>query len=99
MAVRMRPTMYLAAERDDPRLPGQALRVAVRDFLTERPIGPTLTVSVVIESNLVFCVEDDGPGLRIEPITPSRAPWASEALTELFAGGGAPRGVTLAMVT
>jgi hypothetical protein len=63
----MRRKMYFAAERDDPRLPGQVLRLAVGDFLREAPVGPVLTVSVVIESDLVFCSEDDGPGLRIEP--------------------------------
>jgi DNA gyrase subunit B len=95
-AVRKRPEMYLDAKTDDPRLPGQALWVVVRDALGDVPVNPTLTVSVVVESDLAFCVEDDGPGLRVDPVGPRRAPWATEALT-LLTGG--PRGALLAMVT
>jgi len=95
-AVRKRPEMYLGAKVDDPRLPGQALWVVVRDALGEVPVNPTLAVSVVVESDLVFSVEDNGPGLRVDPAGPRRAPWATEALT-LLTGG--PRGALLAMVT
>jgi hypothetical protein len=41
--------------------------VAVRDALIETPAGPTLAISVVNESSLVFCVEDNGVGLAVEP--------------------------------
>jgi DNA gyrase subunit B len=97
--IRKRAKMFLGADPGDPGLPGQALWVAVRDALHEAPVNPTLTVSVVVESDLVFCVEDDGPGLRVDPVGPGRAPWATEALTELTTGYGAPRGALLVMVT
>jgi DNA gyrase/topoisomerase IV subunit B len=87
-SIRKRPRMYLGAERDDPRLPGQALWVAVRDALVETPVDPTLTVSVVVESDLVFGIQDDGVGLRVDPLHPGRPPWVTEILTELVAGQG-----------
>jgi DNA gyrase/topoisomerase IV subunit B len=47
----------------------------------------------------VFRTEDDGPGLRVDPVGRERPPWVAEALTGLRAGEGAPRGDLLAMVT
>lgn len=96
-AIRKRPHMYFGATIDDPRLPGQVLWVVVRDMLAEVPVGPTLTVSVVVESDLVFCVEDDGPGLRVAPVRSQRLPQVGEALPALTVPKG-PRG-DLAMAT
>lgn len=95
--IRKRPEMFFGARVGDPDLPGQVLWVVVRDALAEEPVNPTLTVSVVVESDLVFCVEDDGPGLHVDPARPRRPPWALETLTALTVPKG-PRG-TLAMAT
>ncbi len=61
------------------------------------PVDRTLTVSVIVESDLVFRVENDGPGLHVDPIGPGRPPWATEALAALTVPKG-PWGV-LAMAT
>ncbi len=99
MAVRKRPQMYFGVGRDSPELAGRALWWVVRDALTETPVGPCLHVHVLVESDLVFVVQDDGPGLSTDPVVGTGRPWIAQALTELAAGHGPPRGTDLAVVT
>ncbi|WP_204011056.1 hypothetical protein [Virgisporangium aurantiacum] len=99
LAVRRRPLMYLGVDRHDPALPGQVLRVAVH-LAAADPHGCVSRVDVVIESDLVFSVRDNGAGLAVDRIGPHREPWVTEALTGLFTGRGpSPAGMGLAMVT
>jgi DNA gyrase/topoisomerase IV subunit B len=75
---------------------------AVRDAVTETAVGPALNVNVIIESDLVFSVSDDGVGIATDPIAPGHEPWLFEALTIPLLGAGAPdppRGAGLAQVT
>src|SRR5688572_19362027 len=84
MAARRRPLMYFGADRHDPALPGQVLRWAAYLAATD-PQGLVSRVEVVIESDLVFSVRDNGAGLAVDRIRPQRDPWVTEALTGLFA--------------
>lgn len=98
-AVRRRPLMYFGVDQHDPTLPGQVLRWAVYLAATD-PMGLVSRIDVVIESDLVFSVRDNGAGLAVGRIRPQRDPWVAEALTALFAGHGpGPAGSGLAMVT
>jgi hypothetical protein len=99
MAVRRRPLMYFGVDRHDPALPGQVLRWAAC-LAAADPGGLVSRVEVVIESDLVFSVRDNGAGLAVDRIRPQREPWVAEALTSLFAGHGpVPAGTGLAWVT
>ena len=99
MAVRRRPLMYFGVDRHNSALPGQVLRWAAY-LAAADPQGAVSRVDVVIESDLVFSVRDNGAGLAVDRIRPQREPWVAEALTELFAGHGpGPAGTGLAMVT
>jgi DNA gyrase/topoisomerase IV subunit B len=92
MAVRMRPDMYFGTQRTDPGLPGAVLWLAVGDALSEEPISPPLHVRVVIQTGWQFTVEDNGPGLPVEPVGEGREPAVTEMLSGLFCGHGLPRG-------
>ncbi|WP_051467770.1 hypothetical protein [Actinomadura oligospora] len=85
-AIRRRPLMYFGMAADDPGLPGAALSLAVQDALTETPFEATLHVEVVIEGPLRFSVEDDGPGLPIEPADPRDPPVITELMTTPLCG-------------
>ncbi|MFC5000645.1 hypothetical protein ACFPIJ_22755 [Dactylosporangium cerinum] len=97
--MRRRPLMYFGVDRHDPALPGAVLRSAVH-LAADDPQGLVSRVDVVIESDLVFSVRDNGAGLAVDRIRPAREPWVAEALTEMFAGHGTPpAGTGLGMVT
>jgi DNA gyrase/topoisomerase IV subunit B len=66
--------------------------LAVGDALSEEPVEPPLHVRVVIQTDRQFTVEDNGPGLPVEPVSEGREPAVTEMLTELFCGHGLPRG-------
>ena len=100
MAVRKRPVMYFGAEQDDPSLPSRVMAFAIQDALSETPVDSVLRVTAIIESDLIFAVEDDGPGLSANPHFEFDIPWATRVLTQLFSGrGDLPRGAGLALVT
>jgi DNA gyrase/topoisomerase IV subunit B len=84
--VRRRPNMYFGRERTDPELPGAVLWLAVGDALSEEPVEPPLHVRVIIETDRQFTVEDNGPGLPVEPVAEGRGPAAAEMLTGLPCG-------------
>ncbi|GAA1534544.1 hypothetical protein GCM10009827_060860 [Dactylosporangium maewongense] len=98
MAVRSRPLMYFGVDRHDPALPGQVLRWTVHQAAAD-PQSLVSRVDVVIESDLVFSVRDNGVGLSVDRIRPQREPWVAEALTAFFGPGPCPAGTGLAMVT
>lgn len=99
VVVRKRPEMFFGVSRTDPALPGKLLWWAVRDALAERPCDPPLRVRVVVAADQRFVVEDDGPGLPVEPVAVGRAPAVAEMLTVLVCGQPPPRGWTLGAVT
>lgn len=99
MAVRSRPLMYFGVDRHDPALPGHVLRWAAH-LAANDPQGAVSRVDVVIESDLVFSVRDDGAGLAVDRVRPQRPPWLAEALTALLSGHGPmPAGTGLSLVT
>lgn len=99
MAVRRRPLMYFGVDQHDPALAGQVLRWAAHLAATD-PLGLVSRVDIVIESDLVFSVLDNGPGLAVDRIRPHREPWVAQALTGMFTGHGpSPAGTGLAFVT
>jgi DNA gyrase/topoisomerase IV subunit B len=95
MAVRKRPQMYFGVAQDDARLPEMILRWVVRDTLAEVAVGEALHVVVTIDSDLIFSVCDDGSGMPVDPVKPSRPPWLAETLTHLWCGGDGRRGTSL----
>ena len=48
--------------------------MAVGDALSEEPVEPPLHVRVVIQTDRQFTVEDNGPGLPVEPVSEGREP-------------------------
>ncbi|MDI2124595.1 ATP-binding protein [Yinghuangia seranimata] len=88
---RVRPRMYFGAERDDPMLPLGVLIHVVEDAVGERPVGPVLTVRVVVEGDLCFRVEDDGPGLPTAPTGGTFDP-APMVVRVFESSNSAPRG-------
>ncbi|MFC5746065.1 hypothetical protein [Actinomadura rugatobispora] len=99
-AVRRRPQMYFGGTaRGNPALPGVALALVVQDALVEEaPYGP-LTVRVVVDGPHTFSVEDDGPGLPVEPMCPGRRPAITELMTSLMCGQIPMRRWGMGMVT
>jgi DNA gyrase subunit B len=98
-AVRRRPGMYFGAAREDPALPARVLALVVQDALVEEaPDGP-LTVRVVVDGPYSFSVEDDGPGLPVEPMRPGLRPAITEMMTSLMCGQSPMRRWGMGMVT
>ncbi|MEV5571764.1 hypothetical protein AB0L06_17065 [Spirillospora sp. NPDC052269] len=85
-AIRLHPRAYFGMTLDDPGLPGMALSLAVQEALLEEPVDAPLHVKVAIEGPHRFSVEDDGPGLPVEPLGPNRTPAITELMTTLYAG-------------
>jgi DNA gyrase subunit B len=99
-AIRKRPHMYFGVGRDHPDLAGRLLWTAVRDASAEdAPVDAGLRVEVTVESDLVFIVEDNGPGISVERRVHDDGPWVAVALTKLLVGTGSRRGGLLSWVT
>lgn len=84
--VRRRPEMFFGKRRDDPELLTVAFSLAVQDALVEQPPEAPLRVRVVVEGPRAFTVEDNGPGIPVEPVRPGRLPALTEMMTELMVG-------------
>jgi DNA gyrase subunit B len=100
LAVRRRPHMYFGVGRDDPGLAGRVLWTAVLDARNEEAYGDDpLRIEVTVESDLVFSIEDNGPGISVERKGPDPEPWVAKVLTMIMVGRPPGRGGLLSGVT
>ncbi|MFI0351027.1 hypothetical protein [Actinomadura sp. 9N407] len=98
-AVRRHPKMFFGKAREDPELLTVAFSYAVQDSLVEEPSEASLQVRVVVNGPRAFSVEDNGPGLSVDPADPGGPPAVTEMMTRLMCGQNPMRRWGMAMVT
>lgn len=82
-AVRKRPGMYLNLK--DPLLANQLLQYMITPSLLSAAKGETTRLRIRLRGTSVW-VEDDGPGISVEPTRPGGPRVAERYLTELVCG-------------
>ncbi|MGI5171633.1 hypothetical protein ACQEU3_45540 [Spirillospora sp. CA-253888] len=97
-AVRRRPQMFFGVKREDPALLAVAFSLAVQDALVEAAPAEPLRVRVEIDGPRSFAVQDNGPGLPVEPVRPGGLPAVTEMTTVLMGGPSPVRRWGMAMV-